>query len=358
MVINRFRSNWDLISLAKNIFSPARPEFLSPARPERNVVKSRDVADTSTYARNSHRHRPFGLHLSLRQGLRQTRSGLPGEVLRRSLGPAGYKHSIFGVNFANRVSCYYLNILCVIFTSSLSATPKISIITSIYKSDQFIAQFMQDITQQTIFDQCELLLIDANSPGQEYQIIQPYLVQYPNIRYWRLPQDPGLYAVWNLGIQQAQGEYLTNANTDDRLAPDCYAQHAACLDQHPEIALVYSDCYITSRANQLFAQSAHEPRSQKAEFSLAALQHRCLPSFNPMWRKAVHAQCGYFDESFKIAGDYEFWLRLATNGLQFKKVPAVLGVYYVNPTGLSTPGSRHWEQLLAERKRIKAKYHA
>lgn len=250
----------------------------------------------------------------------------------------------------------YLLIFSVASVGVLLAGPKISIITSVYKSDKFIAQFMQDITRQTIFAQCELLLIDANSPDQEFQVIEPYLIQYPNIRYWRLPHDPGLYAVWNFGIQQAEGIYLTNANTDDRLAPDCYAQHAQCLDQHPEIALVYSDCYITGQANRQIENITNEPRSHKAEFSLAALHHRCLPSFNPMWRRAVHAQVGVFDESFKIAGDYEFWLRLAAQGYSFKKVDQVLGVYYVNPKGLSTPGGRYWEQLVAERKRIKGKY--
>src|SRR3990167_11330890 len=107
----------------------------------------------------------------------------------------------------------------VIFLISLQCSgqpPPISIITSVYNGGQFINGFMEDITQQTIFDQCELIMINANSPGNEEAVIKKYMQKYPNIIYKKLDKDPGLYAVWTLAIQMAQGEYITNANLDDR----------------------------------------------------------------------------------------------------------------------------------------------
>ena len=73
--------------------------------------------------------------------------------------------------------------------------PRVSIISSIYKGDEFIEGFMKDIVQQTMFDQYELLLINANSPGNEEEVIKGYLAKYPNIRYIKLEEDPGLYGV-------------------------------------------------------------------------------------------------------------------------------------------------------------------
>ena len=71
-------------------------------------------------------------------------------------------------------------------SSVICQDPKISIITSVYNGDQFIEGFLADITQQTIFDQCELILINANSPGNEEPVIKKYMDQYPNIIYQRL----------------------------------------------------------------------------------------------------------------------------------------------------------------------------
>ncbi|HLB93996.1 MAG TPA: glycosyltransferase [Candidatus Babeliales bacterium] len=237
--------------------------------------------------------------------------------------------------------------------------PKISIVTSVYNSDQFIEGFLANITQQTIFDQCELILINANSPGKhEEAMILKYLKKYSNITYQRLAQDPGIYGVWNLGIKQARGQYITNANVDDRLLNNCYELHAQVLDNNPEIALVYSDFYTTIRPNAKIGRVSRYGITTKPEFIPALIKHWCLPSFNPLWRKSAHEICGYFDEDFKIAGDYEMWIRMVSMGLKFKKCPGVLGIYYLNPDGLSTPNGKHTVQLDLERSWISERHKA
>ena len=88
---------------------------------------------------------------------------------------------------------------------------------------------MKDITSQTIFNKkineidyyCELIIIDCASQQNEIEIIEPYLQKYQNIIYKRLQEDPGLYSAWNYGLSISSGEYITNANVDDRLANDC-----------------------------------------------------------------------------------------------------------------------------------------
>ena len=61
-----------------------------------------------------------------------------------------------------------------------------------------------------------------------------------------------------------------------------------------------------------------------------------LPHNNPMWRKSLHDTHGMFEEKYRSASDWEFWLRCTYGGAKFLKHPEVLGVYYFNPTGVST----------------------
>jgi len=77
--------------------------------------------------------------------------------------------------------------------------PKISIITSVYDGDEYIEPFLKNVTTQTIFkEKCELIIINANSPGDEDKIISDYVEKYPdNIIYKKLDKDPGIYGVWN-----------------------------------------------------------------------------------------------------------------------------------------------------------------
>jgi glycosyltransferase involved in cell wall biosynthesis len=222
-----------------------------------------------------------------------------------------------------------------IWISSAFGTPRVSIITSVYDGDEFIEGFLYDIVKQTIFNECELILINANSPGNEEATIQRFMKHYPNIRYIKLKDDPGIYGVWNMAIQQAQAPYITNANLDDRRNPKCIQIHVQALEEYPEIDLVYSDYCVTYVPNQRFANNDKRYRVRPPEFSLKHM-YLCLPGPQPMWRKALHDKYGYFDESFFHSGDLEMWLRAASQGAQFKKIPFISGVYYLNPKGLST----------------------
>jgi GT2 family glycosyltransferase len=216
-------------------------------------------------------------------------------------------------------------------------TPKVTIITSLYKGDEFIKSFLEDITQQTIFDQCELLIINANSPDNESPIIEKYCDLYPQIKYIKLDHDPGLYGVWNIGIKRARSGYVTNANVDDKLAHDCYEHYAKILDENHGIDLVYSDHYISRDSHETFydAQARNNEYWTYPEFSTQAITRSCIIGNHPMWRTTLHSKAGLFNESFKSAGDWEMWIRAAAKGCIFKKVNEKLGVFYISSKSLS-----------------------
>jgi hypothetical protein len=222
--------------------------------------------------------------------------------------------------------------------------PRVAIITSIYKGDDYMELFLSNIVKQTIFDECELILINAASPGNEEPIIKPYLEKYPNISYERLEKDPGIYGVWNLGIKKAKAEYITNANIDDQRNPICLETHAKALDEDPTVDLVYSDFWITNKPYETYENHSATLYNNIAEFS-PQLMNLCLGGPAPMWRKSLHSKAGYFSEQFYSSGDLEMWNRAVSKGSKFKKVPGVYCLYYLNPQGLSTkPDSKRFEE--------------
>lgn len=241
--------------------------------------------------------------------------------------------------------------LFVLMTSSIYSEPRVSIITSLYKGDEFIEFFMSEIVKQTIFDQCELIIINANSPGNESAAIEPYLRNYSNIYYLTLNYDPGIYGVWNMAIEMAQGEYITNANVDDGLAYDCYEKFVQIFDNNRDIDVVYANYYMVQEPNQTFQQARKNGQlSNMPECTTATLKSCSSPNNHPMWRKSLHKKYGYFDESYRSAGDYEMWIRLAANNVKFKKIEEPLGIYYLNPHGMSTskdsPSSKETAQIV------------
>ncbi len=230
-----------------------------------------------------------------------------------------------------------ITIIFLLFNKIAINAPRVSIITSIFKGDFFIEEFMKDITRQTIFDQCELILINANSPGNEEAVIKKYMSEYPNITYIKLMKDPGLYYVWNLAINLSHGQYIMNANLDDRLKSDAIEVFSNALDNNTHIDLVYSDIYLTSVPNSSVENSYAYANSQYKEFSKEAMIV-CMPMNHPMWRKSIHHKYGFFNEKYKSASDYEMWLRAVDKGAKFLKIDGIYGLFYNNPQGLSNNG--------------------
>ena len=216
--------------------------------------------------------------------------------------------------------------------------PKISIITSLYKGGEFIKGFLDDIVGQTIFkDECELIIIDANSPEGEKEIILEYQKKHSNIFYARLDSDPGIYACWNIGIEMSQGEFLTNANVDDRKKNNSLEEHLRAIEKNPMADVVYADILLTHAPNETFENNtAIGIYPSPPDVSLEAILNKGVPHNNPLWRKSLHERCGFFNRAYKSAGDLDMWLRFMSGGARFGKIKTPLGLYYMNPSGMST----------------------
>ena len=242
--------------------------------------------------------------------------------------------------------------------TSIEALPKISIITSVYDGDDYIEQFMENMTSQTIFEShCELILVNANSPGNEQDVISKYVEKYPgNIKVVDLPDDPGIYAVWNLAVEMSTGEYITNANLDDRRRNDCIELQAKALYNNPNFGMVYNDNYETREPNILH----DSPKIGRRYVTGPTCEFEDLlrgnpPHNSPMWRKSIHEEYGNFDTTLRSCGDWEMWLRATSKGMKIRKMHIPLGVYYFNPKGMSTNlENQQWKQ--AEEKRVYEKY--
>lgn len=219
----------------------------------------------------------------------------------------------------------------------------VTAIASLYRGGDFIEQFMDNLTAQSVFDDyCELVIVDADSPEHEFETIKRYLSKHKGINYIRMNYRIGIYDAWNVGVKAARGDYLTNTNLDDLRRTDSLEQQAAVLDNLPFVDVTYQDLYYTFDPRLSFGEIA----AFGYETNLPIITPYNLMQFNsphnaPMWRKRLHDELGYFNTHFKSAGDYEFWMRCLAAGKCFYKLNDPHVVYYQNPKGLSTrPDSR------------------
>ena len=205
----------------------------------------------------------------------------------------------------------------------------VSAIISIYKSEKDIEGKILDLLNQTIGEELEIIIIGSNSLENEKAIITKYTQKYKNIKYIRTEDHEGLYSAWNRGIKAAHGKYITNAYAEYRLRPDALEILKNELDKNCDIALAYGDCFITIFEKQEFYNHVCCGYSIKPDYDPNIMLSGCHMGPQPMWRKSVHDEIGYFAENFQYAGEYEFWCRLATK-YSMKHIKKFIGLYYHN----------------------------
>lgn len=204
---------------------------------------------------------------------------------------------------------------------------KVSAIVSTYDSGDLFLGRMENLIAQTLFasGQMEIIVIDSASPGNEKELVQPFMARYPGrIRYIRTPVRETIYAAWNRAIEIARGEYITNQNVDDRMKHDGIERLARYLDAHPECVLVHGDQEQVNRGMHIAVESLSKKHWNWGEFSRIGLLFNTQVGSQPMWRSRTHYFVGYFDPKFAALGDREFYLRLSQHG-EFHYIPEVLG---------------------------------
>lgn len=226
--------------------------------------------------------------------------------------------------------------------------PLVSIITSKFKGEDHIESFLENITSQSVFNLCELIIVDP-TPGNPCSTILEYQRKYDNIIYSKIEDDPGIYGCWNIAIGLSKGKYITNANLDDRRADIHIDHHVNFLENNEGIDLVYSEAFVTHKDFESFYENSSNGQVYPiTEFSKKNMQ-KCLPGCMPVWRKSMHDGIGLFDSEMKMASDWEMWLRAVQNGSKFAQLPGVYGMYYMNPSGLSTNPETLKEKQIEEK---------
>ncbi len=235
----------------------------------------------------------------------------------------------------------------------------VTAVVSTYASEAFMAECLADLTNQSLGEKLEIIVIDADSPQNERAVVERFRGVHGNIRYLRTPGRSGVYAAWNLGLRLARGRAVTPFSTNDRLLPEAYERLYAELEKHPEVALVYGDSYVTDEPHQEIGRQSpsatHPDNFVWGEFSYQELLGRSLVGPHPMWRTHVHERLGYFDEAYRSMADQEFWLRLGER-FALRHVPLFTGLYWLSEDALSNHAKS--DLPTREKEHIRAIYRA
>lgn len=229
---------------------------------------------------------------------------------------------------------------------------KITVMLSIYNAGEWIRNRLDNLMALTNLNDCEIWCVNANSQDERDHDIPS---KYDKIRYVKLRDRKPLYTVWNYIIKNSDSDYITNANADDLVAPDCYEILSSTLDHHQEVGLVYPSWSVTNQPNQHWDSLVSDRTGQPGQFN-GDINASGVGHF-PMWRRSLHKSLGMFDDEFKALADADWWTRCYYAGTKFKWVDKYLACYlYRNGENLwhKSINNKEWERFYTKLRAYKS----
>ena len=224
------------------------------------------------------------------------------------------------------------NLVIDIISSSKndSDTPIVSILTTFYEAEEYLPGFLENITNQSVFDSCELIIIDSASPGNERQIVESYCDKHKNIQYYRFEEKFSPTVGFNIALMKSSGKYYNWAMVDDRKSLTSIEDLLNELGLYKNIDLVYGDCLVTNIKNDNLETTSSKVVSEHSSFSFSKENMiKCLPGPMPLWSRRMMDTVGLFNQDdHDYSDDWEMWLRCVDIGFNFKKLDKIVGLYY------------------------------
>lgn len=211
--------------------------------------------------------------------------------------------------------------------------PAVSVVMPVYNDAPYLEAAIQSILAQTLPD-FELIIVDDGSTDSSREILERFLSMDHRIRLLEHAQKLGRAAARNKGIFAARAPLICFQDADDTSPPDRLRLHSQYLEDHPEVAVVFSHRIITDESGRLVAKD----HIKYSEDRLArALRYGCVASHtSAMFRTHQLQEIGGYRTGFPMCEDYDMVLRYIERGqiglldnvyvYVYRKVPSSISV--------------------------------
>ena len=189
---------------------------------------------------------------------------------------------------------------------------KISVITISYNAENTIEKTLKSIENQS-YNNIEHIIIDGGSKDSTLEICNSFSHEAKIIS----ESDNGVYDAFNKGLKLATGDVIGFLNADDTFYNENSIQDIVDAFSNNETDIVYGNLDYVNEESKVIRNWISRPYVKGLLKKAWKIAH---PSF--YCKKEVYDRLGGYNDSFKIAGDFELCLRF----LEINQVPS----FYLN----------------------------
>jgi glycosyltransferase involved in cell wall biosynthesis len=216
--------------------------------------------------------------------------------------------------------------------------PLVSVIMPVYNGEEYLAEAVQSILDQT-YTNFELLIVDDGSSDNTLAIAKELSKKDHRVRVLRNKINLKIVGTLNRAIDESKGKYIARMDADDYKYPEAIEKQVAYLESNPDVAVVGGAIEVCGPHMEVLNHRAY-PESD-AEVRAKIFR------YNPFAHPAVMMNANLVgDERYALnwAEDYDMWFRLGKKG-KFANLPETVLKLRTHPDSVSQSKLAYQEKL-------------
>ena len=210
---------------------------------------------------------------------------------------------------------------------------KLAVILPAYNAENFIAECLESLLNQTFSDFCILVVNDASTDNTG-KILETYAAKDARLLVYHFSENQGEPAVMQFAMDMLNYmnvEYVARMDADDICVPHRFEKQVQYLDEHPEIDILGSNALLfnngqTDKTTKVSTLPLLD-KDIKAHFSLAR-DNIINPS--SMWRHSSIKDLPINYAQTATAPDFHMWVQCALHKKTFANLPEPLLLYRIH----------------------------
>ena len=220
--------------------------------------------------------------------------------------------------------------------------PKVSINLCCCNSEPFLEETLASVFAQTYTDY-ELVIVNDGSRDGTDAIVRRHLAQGRPLVY-RAQKNEGLGAARNKALELSSGGLIAILDHDDVWEPRKLEKQIP-LFERPEVGFTGSDALLMDAAGRPLSLCSQRNPLRRGHVLRELFLYNFVPCAASVLRKSAIAKAGgFFRPDFRIAEEYELFLRLAEVS-EFDFVPEPLVRIRVHPSSAGWDFNRERAEL-------------
>ena len=205
----------------------------------------------------------------------------------------------------------------------MNRAPEISLIMSVYNGEDYLAEAIDSVLNQT-FGDFELIVINDCSTDGTSEILNRYAELDNRVKVHTNEVNLRLPSSLNKAMSLAQGKYIARMDADDICLPERLEKQYNFMESNPSVAL--SSCRFMTLKNGVISSGGCGGKCDNE--SIKALLLVTNPILHPgIIAKADAIKELQYDKNFTCTEDMELWTRFVMAGYDIEIMPQYLMIY-------------------------------